>query len=298
MPPSPASDPSAAAPPGSAVLIGPASIDRYVDDEGRLSAALPGGGALNMAYHWMRDGVATLFVTRVGDDDGRPLLDFMDRHGIAHLPAQVMTPGRSASIDIAVRADRQPAMSNFVEGVWSGFRLDLVERDAVTAARRLHAVLVEPVIAELHTLGAQGLLTDVEVSADFLSFVHYDLDRFAATMRHVDLAFIGWPGRRDDPTVDGIRRVVEHLGKLACGTMGAAGVRVLDGRRKPPTRRWEPVTAVEVIGTTVGCGDAFIAAFLARWWAGDGLAGALAAGRSAGAAATGWARPLPDDAYA
>lgn len=280
-----------------AVLMGPASLDRHLDDSGTLVAALPGGGALNMAHHWAHGGVPSLFITRVGDHDGAPLVEFIQRHGIPHLPGLVVEPGRSASIDITVGADRQPAMRNFVEGVWSDFHLHPIERDAVASARHLHAVLVEPVITELHALGDEGRLTGVEVSADFLSFVHYDLGRFATTMRHVDLAFVGWPGTRDDPTVDGIGRVVERLGKLAVVTMGASGVLVLDGRSGTLVSRWEPVTAVEVVGTTVGCGDAFIAAFLSRWWAGDGLDAALAAGRVAGAATTAWVHPLPDDAY-
>ena len=71
-----------------------------------------------------------------------------------------------------------------------------------------------------------------------------------------------------------------------------------------------PVDAVEVTGTTVGCGDAFIAALLATLWSdgaaspdlttawGNRLDAALDAARAAGALATTWLRPLPADAYA
>jgi pfkB family carbohydrate kinase. len=47
----------------------------------------------------------------------------------------------------------------------------------------------------------------------------------------------------------------------------------------------------------VGCGDAFIAAFLATLWHGADLIEAVEAGKMAGAAATAWRRPLPDGAY-
>ena len=279
------------------MLVGPASVDRYLDDAGELVESLPGGGALNMAYHWARSGVEALLVTRVGAADVELFRVFLDHHGIPYVPELLGASGPSASIDIRMRADRQPHMDHFVEGVWSGFHLQPAERAAVVAAQRVHAVLVEPVIAELHRLGDAGSLADVAVSADFLSFVHYDLHRFAATMRHVDLGFVGWPGERDDPTVDGIRDIVWDLGRMAVVTMGSRGVLVVDGRDGGRVQRWEPVHAVDVVGTTVGCGDAFIAAFLGRWWAGDGLDAALDAGREAGAAATAWVRPLPDGAY-
>lgn len=280
-----------------AVLVGPASVDRYLDDDGSLRLELPGGGALNMAYHWSVSAVDALFVTRVGDDRAPLFREFLHHHGIAHLPDRLVAPGASASIDIRTRADRQPAMDNFVEGVWSGFALQDAERRAVGSAQRLHLVLVEPVIAELERLGEDGALDDVDVSADFLSFVHYDVERFARTMRHVDLAFVGWPGARDDPTVEGIRDTVWRLGRLAVVTMGARGVLVIDGRDGRRVEHWVPVDPVEVVGTTVGCGDAFIAAFLGEWWAGHGLDAAVDAGRAAGAAATVWQRPLPDGAY-
>ena len=58
-----------------------------------------------------------------------------------------------------------------------------------------------------------------------------------------------------------------------------------------------PVQRVPVEGTTVGCGDTFIAAFLAEWWASADVDAAVEAGKAAGAAATKWMRPLPDEAY-
>src|SRR4029079_16852281 len=63
--------------------------------------------------------------------------------------------------------------------------------------------------------------------------------------------------------------------------------------------RFVPVTPLPVHGTTVGCGDAFIAWSLAA--TGDDLEGDLLAaverGKVGGAAATAWLRPLPDEAY-
>ena len=87
-------------------------------------------------------------------------------------------------------------------------------------------------------------------------------------MRHVDIGFVGWPGDEDDPTVQGIRDVAHATAKLVIVTLGVARrprLRRAD-RRVARTERRIPVTPVEVAGTTVGCGDAFIAAFLGGFW--------------------------------
>ena len=283
------------------LLWGPASLDRYIEPNVLIpTAVLPGGGALNMAYHWSQRGLPFHFLTRIGDDMPQVFTDFFQRHGIAY-SSSLVAHGQSASIDITIRADRQPFMDNFVEGVWSDFRFTAEEEQLVRSARRLHMVLADPVAAELDRLGAQGAVGHLDASGDFLDFRHYDIARFEATMRWLRTAFIGWQGAIEDPTIDGIREVVTRTRKLAVITMGSRGVHVIDCRDRASIERFIPVNAVEVAGTTVGCGDAFIAAFLNHWWRSDqstdAVAVAVAAGAELGAAATQWLRPLPDEAY-
>ena len=277
--------------PTSNLLLGPASVDRYLAQ----GVVLPGGGALNMAYHWSRFGLQFHFLSRVGDDHPELFIRFLNRHHIAHSPTLV-AHGASPSIDIVIEADLQPHMDNFVEGVWSGFRLTEDEEALLAAADRMHVVLVDAAAAEVHRLGDAHVLDGVSVSGDFLSFRHYTLDRFASTMGYLDLGIIGWPGAADAPVLAGVRTIAFELGKLVIVTLGSRGVLVFDGRGEP-SERFIPVTAVPVLGTTVGCGDAFVAAFLAGWWSGGGLIESVAAGKAAGAAATATVRPLADDAY-
>ncbi len=283
---------------GGAWLFGVLSLDIYVE----RGVTLPGGGALNMAWHWRRLGQPFRLLSRIGNDHPDVFLDFLDRHGIPYLPRSIVGDGPSASIDIVIRPDGQPWMDHFVDGVWDGLRLTATEEDEVVAAASLHGVLTEGVIAEYHRLGAAGALATPFVSADFLDFRHYSVTRFAETMRFVDLAFVGWPGDIDDPTVAGIRSVAMDLGRLVVITNGARNVLVADGRRGPggTPERMLPVEAIPVVGTTVGCGDAFIAGFLASFY-GDHRPGAVEravrAGAAAGALVTAWQRPLPDHAY-
>lgn len=292
--------------PAGTVLVGPASLDRYVE-EGRV---LPGGGALNMAYHWAALGMPFTFVSRVGADGPEVFAPFLARHGIHTLPS-LEAPGadaQSAAIDIVIRADRQPWMDHFVEGVWAGFRLTAAEEAVVAAAQHVHFVLVDAVVDDVLRLGPAGVLDGPEVAADFLSFRHFDLDRFERVMPWVQVGFVGWPGEASDPMVAAIGEVALRLGRLLVVTLGGDGMRVFDGRAGVPAEgrvRVVPITRVEVAGTTVGCGDSFIAAFLERWWASDSaglgaaarLDAALGAGAAAGARATEWLRPLPDAAY-
>jgi sugar/nucleoside kinase (ribokinase family) len=208
-----------------------------------------------------------------------------------------VAPGRSSSIDIRIQPDRQPFMDNFSPGVWDDLRSTATEQAVVAGAHRLHTVLVEGAVAELARLAAAGALRHLAVSADFLGFRHYTIGRLAETMGHVDVGFIGWPGPEDAAEVAGMRTVAYELRRLLVVTMGARAVRVFDGRGEPTDRRF-PVEAVPVSGTTLGCGDAFIAWFLDELWRSDDVGRAVARGQEGGALATRWLRPLPDHAYA
>lgn len=273
------------------VLLGTISLDRYVD----FGFDLPGGGVLNMAWHWRRLGQPFQLISRVGEGDAEVFEGFLNRHAIPHDPYALLSPEPSSSIDIRFQADRQPHMDSFIGGVWETFRCTPDEERRVAAAPAFHTVLVEGAIEETMRLGAAGLLPPGTVSADFLGFRHYTPSRMADTLRFVDLAFVGWPGSPSDPLVGEIAELAGQLGRVIVITFGAQGVRVVDGPGATDT--WFPVHAIPVAGTTVGCGDAFVAAFLQQWWRTRDFAAAVAAGAERGALATAWNRPIPDEAY-
>lgn len=277
--------------------MGTISLDHYLPgDVISGGEVLPGGGVLNMAWHWRRLGRPFQVLTRVGAEDGAPIERFLARNGIeVASPDELAGPGRSSTIDIEIRPDRQPWMDNFFGGVWDDYRLTVRERGTLARAERLHVVLVEGAIAELGRLAVDGALAGVTVSADFLGFRHYTVERLAETMRDVDLGFIGWPGAEHDPAVAGMRGVARNLGKTIVVTLGSRAVRIFDGAAGSDERF--PVRAVAVTGTTLGCGDAFIAWYLDELWRSNDHAKAVERGMAGGAAATAWTRPLPDEAY-
>ena len=275
----------------SSILFGTASRDRYLES----CRTLPGGGVLNMAYHWAAAGKEFLLQTRIGSSDQHLFVPFLERNRIPHLSASLVAPGESSSIDIRIGVDRQPQMDNYVEGVWEVVHCTAEELAALTSATHWHTVLVEGAIAELGRLSASGHLAHLTVSADFLGFRHYTPERFRDTLAHLDLAFIGWPGSREDASLAEVRESVLDAQKIAVITLGSQGVLVVDGVSGSET--FYPTVAVPVAGSTIGCGDAFIAAFLMAYQAGSTLGESVAAGQAAGAGATAWNLPLPDVAY-
>lgn len=273
-----------------AVLVGPLTIDHYVDEDLRLA----GGGAVNMAYHWATLGRPMTLVGRFGHDDAPVFRAFADRHGI-ELSPDAPTEGVSSSIEIEFRPDGQPWMDGFVEGVNASFRFSADEVALVAGGAPSHLVLVEAVDVELHRLAAEGKLDDAFLSGDFLDFRHMTTGRFRATAAHLRLAFVGWPGADDDVQVTELVEAAHDLGVVLVVTLGSRGIIVADGRDGTSARH--AVDARQVTGTTVGCGDAFIAAFLHSWYDDEDIERAVDAGRQLGAEVTGWRRPLPDSAY-
>lgn len=277
-----------------ALLVGPASVDRYLATDEHL----PGGGALNMAYHWTRRGVPCELVSRVSTDDRATFERFFEVNDIAHTNS-MFVDGPSCSIDIRFDADRQPRMDNFVEGVWGDFDFGVAEAAAIRGGARTHLVLVDAVDRALHRLvGATDLAdrSELRLTADFLSFRHFTPERFDRTFEYLELGVIGWPGAPEDPLVGDLAARTEEFANVLVLTFGSHGVRVIDGR-PGGSDRWFDVAARPVTGTTVGCGDAFSAAFLAEWHRSDDVIAAVRAGNELGADATTWRRALPDEAF-
>ena len=276
-------------------LVGPASIDRYLEE----AIDLPGGGALNMAYHWRAVGHPVTLLSRVAKGHSTPFDRFVSTHGIT-VTDRWHAAGDPCSIDIRIADDRQPMMDNFAEGVLSNFQPNPAEADAIVDGTPTHFVLVDVVDAALHTIAA-GRPTEASRArwtGDFLSFRHMTAERFSATMAHLELGIIGWPGDPDDAGVSELATRAADLGRTLIVTCGSHGVLSVDARGTDRVDEWFDVDARQVTGTTIGCGDAFAAAALSTWFRTGDFAAAVAAGCRLGADATEWVRPLPDAAYA
>jgi len=277
------------------VLLGLVCLDVYTSN-GLLR---PGCGILHNAFHLQKLGADPCLITRVGDQDASPFLNFLVRNRITFLPDLIMTPGSSASIQIALQASGEALITNFSPGVGGTFRLQPAEEALISQADNLHLVLVGKVVTELLRLSTNKKLDKPLVSADFLAFQDFTVERFAELLPHIDIAFIGWKGALTDPTIQSIRAIARTQRALVVITLGERGIQVFDTLTAPTfSERFFAVEKVTVIGNTNGCGDAFIAYFLAAYWQNHNLEQAIAQGKIGGAQATTWNFALPDHAYA
>ncbi|MCB8961632.1 MAG: carbohydrate kinase family protein [Ardenticatenales bacterium] len=284
------------------ILFGQSDLDIYLPE----NKTFPGGGAHNMAYHWRQLGVPFRLLTRIARDRSHYFVDFHARHGIRLLEEAALVEGRAGSSDIWIRPDGEVIMDNWIEGIGATIQLTPAEMVAVSQADWLHAFLIPAVVAELKKMRTLGYLAETTVSGDFFDFAPFTLATFRDTLALVDLGFLGWQKELTDATLTGIRAIVQEQQKMLIVTLGAHGVMVYDGRPDSPLpapgpgmpgEQFFPTRPVPVLGTTVGCGDAFAAHFLAEWQRSGDLARAVRAGQAAGARATGWRRCLPAEAY-
>lgn len=283
------------------ILLGQSDLDIYLPE----NSIFPGGGALNMSYHWRQLGVPFTLLSRVADDKAHYFLDFYKRHGVQLMPASLIKRGRAGSSDIFIQSDGEVFMDNWIEGVGADIALDAAEMTLISQAEWLHAFLIDSIVGEIKRLAALGYLTTTGVSGDFFDFAPFDLVTFRETMHYIDIGFIGWQKELTDEPMAGIRAVARDLEKMLVVTLGSRGVMVYDGRPNSPlpvqedglAEQFFPVEPVPVVGTTIGCGDAFAAYFLAAWLKTKGIAEAINAGKVGGAQATQWRRCLPDTAY-
>src|SRR5688500_1702604 len=80
------------------LLLGTISLDHYLAS----GDVLPGGGVLNMAWHWRRLGRPFRLLTRVGEDVA-PIERFLARNGMEPVsPAELAASGRASAIDIEI----------------------------------------------------------------------------------------------------------------------------------------------------------------------------------------------------
>jgi fructokinase len=255
------------------VVAGEALIDLIVHPDGRL-AAVPGGGPFNTARTIARRGVPVAFLGRLSDD----------RFGRI-LRAALATDGVDLSLVEVTAAPTTLAIAELDDGGTATYRF----HTAATSAPGLSgeavraAMATSPQALHVGTLGlvldpmAQALIEGVARAAP-ATLVMLDpncrplvipdrpvyLERLEAVLRRTDIVKLS----RDDlaylspgvPAVEAARALLEG---------GPAAVLLTDGPNPlvclTPRSTFETAVPKVTIVDTVGAGDAFGGAFLARW---------------------------------
>ncbi len=111
---------------------------------------------------------------------------------------------------------------------------------------------------------------------------HLNDAEFADLLRCVDVAFVGMRCQPDNPKVATVQRAITGAGILGVMTFETQGIFVVSGRGRRQRIEFHPVDPVAVRGSTNGCGDAFIAYFLASYWRDGNLDRAIKQGMVGG----------------
>jgi fructokinase len=257
-------------------VIGEALIDLVVGGGGSV-AARPGGGPYNTARALARLGASAVFVGRLsGDGFGRLLRGHLAADGVAlgvREPSGLPTTLAVADVDDAGGA----RYSFYLAGTAAADVDDDTLRAAVDGVRAVHVgtlgLVMEPIASSVERLIAGVLPSDVLVMADPNCRPGAIPDR-DAYLRRMTRIFA---------RADVVKASVEDLAYLSPGVppekasagllaQGPALVLVTDGPH--PARAFLPegaeitvdVPPVDVVDT-IGAGDAFGGAFLAKWLA-------------------------------
>lgn len=257
-------------------------IDRFVD----RGLIYPGGNCVNVAVFARQLGAEAAYLGVFGSDGyGGLMREALTAEGI-WIDRSIVRAGPSGISNLTVDDGER------VFGGWNGGGVT-VEEPVVLDEELLryasgfdlvHSSVYSAAEDELPKLRAGSALVSYDLSSEDVYRTAGYLDRVCPA---VDLALVSCSHLGEAETRSLLRELVERGAGLALATRGTDGAIVYDGRSyvaAPAERIVDPSTIVD----TMGCGDAFMAAFtvslLGAGWSrtsapsADALLGALHAG--------------------
>ena len=258
---------------GSIVVAGEALVDLVLMPDGQVTAH-PGGGPYNAARTAARLGPPTAFLGALSRDAfGRHLRDSLEADGVSF--AEDLTVDSPTTLAVAEIGHDGAAGYQFYFERTSAPALG-AEQAALAMPATVHSLhvgtlglVLEPMADTLEALLADppdGALRSVDPNCRPSAIDDLDsyLERLSRAMRCADLvklsdddAAVIAPGRDPRETAE---RLLGEGPRLVLLTLGARGALAMTGAWTKEI----PAPRVEVIDT-VGAGDAFAGAFLARW---------------------------------
>lgn len=236
--------------------LGDNIIDRFIDK----GIDYPGGNAVNVAVYAARAGVEASYVGVFGDDE---LGEFL-REAIAServsIDRSVVRRGESGITSLHVVDGDRTFLDWNGGGVTVHEPIDLNDGRLAYAAEFdvVHTSVYSGIEPELQRLAS----IDTRVSYDFSSDPEYRTpDYISQVAPHIDLALISCSEQSVDETRELLETLVSNGAGLALATRGIEGAIVTDGVNwcsAPALVIEDPSTIVD----TMGCGDAFVAAFI------------------------------------
>lgn len=252
------------------VCVGDCGVDHYLSSGQKRV----GGITANFARHAQRllppeDEIH--IVSCVGNDDGADLvLAALDKTGIACHISRL--PGRTPVQSIEIEDNGEKRFVRYDEGVLREFSFGPTEREIISSGDLVVAPVYLQIVDlfdELMSIETRGL-----VAIDFADFLqHPDFTLLEKHIAGIDIGFFGL-ATSDKKSISRIAELASVHGKLFVVTLGADGSVAF---RSDQVFHCAATPVSEVVDTT-GAGDAFAAAFLARYCHGFGVDDAMRRG--------------------
>jgi fructokinase len=246
------------------LVVGEALVDLVPDDSG-TPVAHPGGSPMNVAFGLGRLGVPTALLTRLGDDDhGVAIAAHLEAAGVALLP-ESRAGGRTSSARIELRADGSASYTFDID--WTLAPIEPPEGVRIVHTGSIAAFLrpgADAVGLLLQTLRDEALVTYDPNIRPALVGDHDEavamFEAFAEAAHVVKLSDEDAAWLYPDRELDAVLSGVLGLGpELAVATRGADGAVLMSRGARVDV----PAVRVDVVDT-IGAGDAFMSALIAR----------------------------------
>jgi fructokinase len=261
----------------------------------------PGGAPMNVAYHLNKLGIRSALVTAVGNDQpGRDLLQFVSEKGIDTRFIQIATGHNTSEVLATVGADHEVNYKIVSDVAWDYIVADTKIEAAVEAADAfVYGSLSARSMQSREALFALLDSAKYRVFDVNLRFPHYTPELIYSLMKYADLLKVNaaelqliasWNDFNTQEEAE-ITKKIFHAYPIreivvTNGSRGASYFSLGESISRPAY----PVEVQD----TIGSGDSFLAALLARRLQGAGLDSALDTALAMGSFITGQAGACPD----
>lgn len=227
-------------------------VDRFVD----RGVEYPGGNCVNFAVYAGRLGADSAYLGVFGDDEaGAFVRSCLDASGVDTSRCEVRSGPNGLTEIETVQGDRRFLRWNG-GGVTISDPVRLQSLDYIGTFDHVHSSVYSAMESQLPLLRESKVL----VSFDFSSEAEYRTDEYLARVcPSVDLALVSCGDMERQQVWSELRRFFEHGAGMVLATLGEGGAVLFDGESFYHSNA-APIDGVLV--DTMGCGDAYLTAFV------------------------------------
>ncbi len=236
--------------------VGDIGIDHFVSSGKKL----PGGMALNSAFHAQKAGAHASIVSAVGDDkDGDLLREFMSTHSLSMEGLEICS-GKTNSVEITLDSQARPQYGLWDLGVLKGYHLTAHQKTYLSS---------QDIVITVHLPELRGMFDDVAGCTlhrtlkvgDFTDLSEYGGDmRILEEYKKSFGVYVVSIDEEIESRKERLRSFVERENAMGIALLGPLGSSVFFHGREY-YRKADPVAVID----TTGAGDTYLAYFLTSY---------------------------------